>query len=84
MVCLLLLLAPDFVDVAGEAGLQGVASGRAVFVDLDADGRLDVVLNREHFFLQRAGKFVKTEGLPYVPSLVLFADVDNDGDADCF
>jgi len=84
MVWLLLLLAPDFVDIAGEAGLRDVAGGRAVFVDLDADGRLDVVLNREHFFLQRAGRFVKTEGLPYVPSLVLFADFDNDGDADCF
>ena len=84
MVWLLLLLAPDFSDIAEEAGLSGVASGRAVFVDLDADGRLDVVLNREHFFLQRAGKFVRTEGLPYVPSLVLFADFDNDGDADCF
>ncbi|MHC4549800.1 MAG: CRTAC1 family protein [Planctomycetota bacterium] len=81
---LLLLLQPEFVDVAGEVGLAGVPGGRAVFVDLDADGRLDVVLDRKHFFLQRDGRFVRADGLPYVPTLVLFADFDNDGDSDCF
>ena len=89
MIALLLLLAPDFVDVAGDLGLSGVSSGRAVFVDLDSDGRLDVVLDKRHFFFQREGRFVRDNrglaGIPEkVPLLVLFADFDNDGDPDCF
>jgi len=81
---LILLLAPDFVNVAEEVGLAGCDSNRAVFVDLDADGRLDVVLNRRHFFFQRDGKFVPAPPLQVFPDLVLFADFDNDGDQDCF
>ena len=84
MALLLLLFAPDFVDVAAEVGLKGVRSHRAVFVDLDADGRLDVVLNRRHVFLQREGRFVQGPDLPGTPDVVLFADFDNDGDPDCF
>ena len=85
MIGLLLLLAPDFVDVAGDLGLHGPPSGRAVFVDLNGDGRLDVVLDKRHLFFQRAGRFVKDErGLPGIPNkvplLVLFADFDNVGD----
>jgi len=88
MALLLLLLAPEFVNVAGEVGLEGVRAGRAVFCDLDADGRLDVVLDRTRHFLQRDGKFVPAETPPFAeghsPSVVLFADYDNDGDPDCF
>jgi hypothetical protein len=81
---LLILLAPDFVNVAAEAGLGGVPAGRAVFADLDADGRLDVVLDRRHFFIQREGRFVAATPFPYAPGIVLFADFDNDGDPDGF
>ncbi|MEE8106323.1 MAG: CRTAC1 family protein [Planctomycetota bacterium] len=82
---LLLLAAPDFTNVAEEIGLAGVSSGRAVFVDLNGDGRMDVVLDREHFFLQQEnGQFAPTANLGEKPGLVLFADYDNDGDQDCF
>ena len=70
--------------MAEEVGLAGVPSGRAVFVDLDADGALDVVLSRRYFYFQRDARFVPAPALPIVPDLVLFADFDNDGDADCF
>jgi len=81
---LLLLAAPDFTNVAEEVGLGGVSSGRAVFVDLNGDGRIDVVLDREHFFLQQKnGQFAPTANLGEKPGLVLFADFDNDGDQDC-
>jgi len=81
---LLLLLAPGFVNVAPDVGLADVSSARAVFVDLDADGHLDVVLDRQHFFFQRDGKFVPAPSLDFAPSVVLFADFDNDGDEDFF
>ena len=81
---LLLLLAPDFTNVATEVGLPDDAAGRMVFVDLDGDGMLDIVQNRKYFLLQREGRFVPGQALPHVPSLVLFADFDNDGDQDCF
>jgi hypothetical protein len=84
MALVLLLLAPDFVNVADQAGLSGHKNGRAVFVHLDADARLDVVLDKQHFFLQRGGKFVKVAGLPAAADIVLFADFDNDGKTDCF
>jgi len=81
---LVLFLAPDFVNVATEVGLPDEASGRMVFVDLNGDGKLDIVQNRTHFLHQVDGKFVAGPQLPYVPTLVLFADFDNDGDQDCF
>jgi len=83
---LLCLAAPEFVNVAEEAGLTGVSSGRAVFADLNGDGRLDVVLDRRHVFVQVGdGRFEKAAPLPGpTPDLVLFADYDNDGDQDCF
>jgi hypothetical protein len=80
----LLVLAAPFTDVARELGLAGVPSGRATFVDLDGDGALDVVLDRCHVFLQRGGRFEPAPGLPWTPSVVLFADFDGDGDMDCF
>ncbi|MCZ6572865.1 MAG: CRTAC1 family protein [Planctomycetota bacterium] len=84
MVLLLILLLPDFANVAGQAGLDGPPSGRSVFVDLNGDGQLDVVLDREHFFLKRGERFERVPGLPFIPDLMLFADFDNDGDQDCF
>ncbi len=84
---LVCLAAPNFVNVAESAGLTGFSSGRAVFVDLNADGRLDVVLDRQHFFRQAEnGRFEKLPPLPAPspPGLLLFADFDNDGDLDCF
>lgn len=91
LVLLLLLAAPaanpGFTNVAEEAGLSGVSAARAVFVDLNSDGRLDVVLDKQHYFLQgEDGRFQPIPGpeLPAVPSVVLFADYDNDGDTDGF
>ncbi|MHC4956739.1 MAG: CRTAC1 family protein [Planctomycetota bacterium] len=88
MAWLLLLLAPDFTDVALEWGLHGVPAGRAVFTELNGDGRLDVVLGQRRFFVQGENRFESApapEGIPEkVPLLVLFADFDNDGDQDCF
>jgi len=80
----LLLLAQTFVNVAAESGIPDVPSGRAVFVDLDRDGRLDVVLDRRTVLLQKEGKFVEGAPFPFQPTILLFADFDNDGDQDAF
>jgi hypothetical protein len=81
---LTLLLAPDFTNIAEDAGIPDIPSGRAVFVDLDGDGKLDIVLNRRDVLLQKNGRFVAGPALPYQPTTVLFADFDNDGDQDAF
>ncbi|MEM8883780.1 MAG: CRTAC1 family protein [Planctomycetota bacterium] len=84
MIALLLLLASDFTNVALEVGIPDVPSGRAVFVDLDGDGKLDIVLDRKTVLMQRDGKFIESGGFPYQPGTILFADFDNDGDVDAF
>ncbi|MGQ0615044.1 MAG: CRTAC1 family protein [Planctomycetaceae bacterium] len=81
---LFLLLAPEFVDVAGDLGLKGVPAGRCTFVDLDDDGHLDVVLDRHRVFLWRDGRFSPAPPLPFAPEVALFADFDGDGFPDCF
>ncbi|MHC4952266.1 MAG: CRTAC1 family protein [Planctomycetota bacterium] len=81
---LLLFFAPEFVNVAEKVGLPDEPSGRMVFVDVNGDGRLDIVQNRTLILHQRDGRFEPGPALPFVPSIALFADYDNDGDADCF
>ncbi len=86
MAWLILLLAPEFTNVAAQEGLEGPPAGRAVFVDIKGTGDLTVVLNRRDWMV-RSGKparYRQGRGLPTVPDLVLFADFDNDGDQDCF
>ena len=82
---------PWFTDVAGELGLGDAKATRAVFVDLNGDGLLDAVLERTSVFLltetktglryRDASAHARLDA-PREPSLVLFADVDGDGDAD--
>lgn len=84
LIALTLLLAPDFTNVAEEAGIPDLPSGRAVFVDLNGDGLLDIVLNRKEVLLQKNGRYVAGPALPYQPTTILFADFDNDGDQDAF
>jgi hypothetical protein len=88
-----LLLAPArdpwFVNVAKDAGLAGKPAQRAVFVEIDGDGRVDCVLDRRRVYLQTEGawKDVTDESKLNVPrpaDTVAFGDVDNDGDMDCF
>jgi hypothetical protein len=83
--------APYFRNVAGEVGLSEARSVRAVFVDLNGDDLLDVVLDRSRVYLAtrtRDGlRFIDASGRARLdagrdPSLILFADVDNDGDPD--
>lgn len=82
---------PWFTNVAPEAGLAHAGAKRVVFVDLDGDGWLDVVLDLEHVFLAEPGRGAPTfreatheAGLnePRPGTLLLFGDVDSDGDRD--
>jgi hypothetical protein len=47
---------PFFVNVARKAGLGGIKTVRCIFTDLDHDGWPDVILDREHVFLNRPAK----------------------------
>lgn len=82
---------PFFRNVAGPLGLGEAKAGRAVFADLNGDGLPDLVLNRTHaYFATRTDDGLRYRdasgharlGALREPNLVLFADVDNDGDAD--
>jgi hypothetical protein len=86
-----------FVEVARELGLAELLSHRHVFVDLDGDGRLDIAAAGQRSFLNRAkagGRrcFIEAEpgslanpcGDGKAADLLLFADIDNDGDADAY
>jgi len=83
--------APVFEDATDAVGLGGLSAARVCFVDLNADGRPDVVIDRALVFLNRAGEGgsphfepVATTGLPEVRKgdVLVFADLDNDGFAD--
>lgn len=90
--------APFFVDVAGEMGLSTVAARRAALVDLNEDGFLDCVLRDKevNLFLNEGGKgftlfsFESNLNAPgsgeikRPTELMIFADVDDDGDLDAF
>jgi len=86
---------PWFADVAAERGLPKGPAHRNVFADLDGDGWFDAVVHNERVFLNRPARgggrrFVAApdrlglfEGQRR-PDLVLFADVDGDGDSDAY
>ena len=68
-----------------------VRSPRAAFTDLDGDGHDDLVLNHGGpivYFGDGEGGFVEADFDPFVDvpgtGMVVFADVDNDGDVDAF
>ncbi|MFH2001849.1 MAG: CRTAC1 family protein [Planctomycetota bacterium] len=89
---------PFFTDVAGETGLASHAGLRVAFADLNNDGFLDCVL-RTHdsgLFLNQHGlRFEPAaeasnldgpdgEGGKRPTALMIFGDVDDDGDLDAF
>lgn len=84
----------SFVDVTADLGLEGLSFPHCCFVDLNNDGRADVVVGRNRVFLNvtdetapRKLKFVEVEqpGLPAFRNgdISVFADLDNDGSKDC-
>jgi hypothetical protein len=93
---------PWFANLALEVGLGPFAAIRANMTDLDGDGWLDCVLERDNVFLNRTDSnspigrhfaentaqsgFILTNenGEERKSNVVIFADVDNDGDQDAF
>lgn len=82
---------PVFVDVAARKGLAAGSAHRNVFVDLDGDGWVDIVVDRERCYRNVADpaggrRFALLPGGPLgdgtKADLLLFADVDEDGDQD--
>lgn len=84
----------SFVDATADLGLEGLRGPHCCFVDLDNDGRPDVVIGRNRVFLNRADeesphgvRFVEVEspGLPAFRTgdIAVFADLDGDGIKDC-
>lgn len=87
---------PLFVDVAAARGLPAPAGcHRNAWVDLDGDGWFDLCLDNQRLFRNVPGpaggrRFEELpgglgllEGLPR-PDLLLWADLDGDGDADAY
>lgn len=80
---------PRYVDVAGDKGLEAGDAHRNVFVDLDGDRWPDAVIHNERVYRNvadpRGGRrFLRLgAGLAEArPDLLLFADLDDDGDQD--
>lgn len=82
-----------FVDVTDEVGLGGLSAARLAFVDLNANGRPDAVIDRHRVFINTvdAGakygfRFVEVPSaglpMPQAGDSVVFADLDNDGFVD--
>ena len=77
-----------FEEVAAEVGLAGLASGRVQSVDLDGDGRPDLIVDRVRVFLNRADPDAPrgfrfepiASGLPDpgASGIALFVDLDGD------
>jgi len=74
-----------------EQPFAEVPSGRAAFTDLDGDGHDDLVLNdgSPHAFLGDGKGQFSAPGFDPFPdtehvNMLVFADVDNDGDVDAF
>lgn len=93
---------PWFVNMAPDIGPGPFAAVRTNMTDLDGDGWLDCILDRDNVFMNipdsdspigrtfvdttaEAGlKFANDAGEERKSNLILFADVDNDGDQDAF
>jgi hypothetical protein len=80
---------PRFVDVALERGLEAGSAHRNVWADLDGDGWNDAIVDNQHVYRNvadpRGGRrFVRSPGslASPRPDLLLFADLDCDGDQD--
>lgn len=80
---------PRFVDVALERGLEAGSAHRNVWADLDGDGWNDAIVDNERVYRNvadpRGGRrFVRSPGslASPRPDLLLFADLDDDGDQD--
>jgi hypothetical protein len=74
---------------AQDTAFSGVASARAAFADLDGDGHDDLILNDgspRAFLGDGAGGFAAPATDPWPDAdkspMMVFADVDNDGDVD--
>jgi hypothetical protein len=93
---------PWFTNVAPDVGIGPFAAVRANMTDLNGDGWLDCILDRDNVFISQtdsassigrsfiditetAGLKIKNDaGDERASNLILFADVDNDGDEDAF
>lgn len=80
---------PRFVDVALERGLEAGSAHRNVWADLDGDGWNDAIIDNERVYRNVAApgggrRFVRLRGglADPRPDLLLFADLDDDGDQD--
>jgi hypothetical protein len=80
---------PRFVDVALERGLEVGNAHRNVWVDLDGDGWNDAIIDNERVYRNVADprgnrRFARLKGglADPRPDLLLFADLDDDGDQD--
>ena len=87
-----------FTDATQAAGLGGISTGRVCLADLNSDGRPDAILDRRRIYLNTRELDVKNPDAPgsirfvevAVASLpepragdcLVFADLDNDGNAD--
>jgi hypothetical protein len=89
-------LAQDFVDVAKDRGLPEGFFSRNLFCDVDGDGWPDLLLDKQRLFRNVPGpaggrRFEEVpeamglaDGIGPKPTLVLLADLDDDGDRDAY
>ncbi|MGD8452405.1 MAG: CRTAC1 family protein [Phycisphaerae bacterium] len=82
---------PLFENVAAAVGLGGVESNRVAFADFDGDGVPDALIGSTRVFLNRDGRFVRSEhdGVlapegTTAPSVAQVGDVNEDGRFDLY
>lgn len=75
--------APTMTDVTEQAGLSG--GGYVSIVDLNKDGWDDIVIGSNVFENQKNGKFKNISDKTKISATgTAWADIDNDGDMDCY